>query len=189
MQHFHFKALAADTWADLENLFGARGACGGCWCMTWRLASKDYERFKGEQNRLLLRQMSEAGKPLGVIAYAGGEPVGWCSVSPRESLARLENSRLLRRPDGLPVWSITCFFVKKEFRRKGLAAHLIKAASDYAFANGAPAVEAYPMIAKKETVPEVFAFIGFANSFEKAGFETISQPSDTRLIMRLARKI
>jgi len=188
MQHFHFKPLTAKTWPDLENLFGAKGACGGCWCMTWRLSSKDYETYKGEQNRQLFHQMAEASKPLGIIAFSGDEPVGWCSVSPRESLVRLENSRLLKRVDDVAVWGITCLFVKKEFRRKGLATSLIKAASEYAFANGAPAVEAYPMIAKKEDVPEVFAFIGFAKSFEKAGFETIGRPSETRVIMRLTNK-
>lgn len=188
MQHVHFKPLNSETWPALENLFGAKGACGGCWCMTWRLSSKDYEKYKGEQNRLLFRQMAEAGQGLGIIGFSGDEPVGWCSVSPRESLVRLENSRLLKRTDDVPVWSTTCFFIKKEFRRKGLAVSLIKAASAYAFANGAPAVEAYPMIAKKETVPEVFAFIGFAKSFEKAGFEVVSRPSETRLIMRLAPK-
>ncbi|MBV6439347.1 MAG: GNAT family N-acetyltransferase [Haliscomenobacteraceae bacterium CHB4] len=187
MPFFHFKPLCADTWPDLENLFGAKGACGGCWCMTWRLSSRDYERKKGEGNRELMHQLVESGQPLGIIAYSGNEPVGWCSVSPRDSLVRLENSRLLRRPDDVPVWSITCFFVKKEYRRKGLTVKLIQAATDYAFSHGAPAVEAYPMIAKKETVPEVFAFIGFAKSFEKAGFQVLKQPSDTRLIMRLSR--
>jgi len=142
MEPFHFKPLNAGTWPALEVLFGAKGACGGCWCMTWRLSPKDYQKNKGEKNRALFRDMAESGKPLGIIAFAGEEPAGWCSVSPRESLLRLENSRLLKRPDDLPVWSITCFFVKKEFRRKGLTTAMIRAAAAYAFDHGAPAVEA-----------------------------------------------
>lgn len=187
MEPFHFKPLNAGTWPALEALFGEKGACGGCWCMTWRLSSKDYEQNKGEKNRALFREMAESGQPLGIIAWSGSEPAGWCSVSPRASLVRLENSRLLKRPDDIPVWSVTCFFVKKEFRRKGLATAMIRAAAAYAFEHGAPAVEAYPMIARKETVPEVFAFIGFAKSFEKAGFEVVSRPSETRLVMRLTK--
>lgn len=185
MTNFLFRPLTADTWPDLENLFGAKGACGGCWCMTWRLSSKDYERNKGEQNRLMFKEMAEHGQPLGIIAYDGSQAVGWCSVSPRKSLLRLENSRLLKSPDDLPVWSITCFFIRKSFRRKGLATNLIQAAAAYAFKHGAPAVEAYPMIPRKENVPEVFAFIGFAKMFEKAGFEVVGRPSESRLIMRL----
>ena len=188
MQKISFKPLEASTWSDLETLFGERGACGGCWCMTWRLSSRDYEQNKGENNRRMFREQAEAGKPLGIIAYVGDTPVGWCSVSPRETLTRLENSRLLKRTDELPVWSITCFFVKKEYRRKGLSVDLIRAAAEYAFDHGAPAVEAYPMIPKKESVPEVFAFIGFAGSFEKAGFHLFRQASETRPVMRLYPK-
>ncbi|MBK7939504.1 MAG: hypothetical protein IPJ82_21545 [Lewinellaceae bacterium] len=66
---------------------------------------------------------------------------------------------------------------------------MIRAAANYAFEQGAPAVEAYPMIPKKENVPEVFAFIGFAKSFEKAGFEVLSRPSDTRLIIRMNKMV
>ncbi len=187
MESFRFKPLDAETWPDLETLFGSKGACGGCWCMTWRLSSAEYERNKGENNRGLFRALAENGQPLGILAYSGAEPVGWCSVSPRESLRRLGNSRLLKRIDAMPVWSITCFFVKKEWRRKGLSVSLIRAAAEYAFGQGAPAVEAYPMIAKKDSVPEVFAFIGFAKSFEKAGFQVVARPSGTRLIMRLTK--
>ena len=38
-----FKALTIDSWNDFERLFGERGACGGCWCMYWRLRNKDFE--------------------------------------------------------------------------------------------------------------------------------------------------
>ncbi|MDX1939079.1 MAG: GNAT family N-acetyltransferase [Saprospiraceae bacterium] len=184
----HCKPLDTNTWADLEALFGKKGACGGCWCMTWRLSSKDYEHNKGEGNKKLFLQMVEQHQPLGILAYDNEIAIGWCSVSPRVTLKRLQNSRLLKPLDDLPVWSITCLFVKKEYRRKGISAALIKAAANYAFEQGAPVVEAYPMIAKKENVPDVFAYIGLAQSFEKAGFKLLHQPSETRLVMRLEKE-
>ncbi len=87
---------SAECWDDLERLFGARGACGGCWCMWYRLPRAEYERRKGSKNRAGLRRLLAAGQPVGVIAYAGDEPIGWCAVAPRAAFARLERARTLR---------------------------------------------------------------------------------------------
>jgi GNAT superfamily N-acetyltransferase len=185
---FTFKPLNEKTWHNLETLFGEKGACGGCWCMTWRLTQKEYEQSKGNGNKRKFFNAAKEGKPLGVIAYHNKIPIGWCSVSPRTSLVRLETSRLFKKADSIPVWSITCLFIKKEFRRKGISSKLIQQAASYAFKNGALAVESYPVIPKKKDMPDVFAYIGTSGAFMKAGFKTISQPSETRLIMRLGKQ-
>jgi len=182
---FIFSPLTAETWNQFEALFGERGACGGCWCMTWRLTSKQYEKFKGIGNKNKIHKLVLDRKPLGVLAFENNIPVGWCSVSPRDTLARLENSRLLKRLDNIPVWSICCLFIKKEYRRKNLSSQLISAAADYAFKNGATVVEAYPVIPKKKEMPDIFAFTGIANAYKKAKFRIASQPNENRLIMRL----
>lgn len=182
-----FKALTSGSWKDFENLFGERGACGGCWCMTWRLTSKDYEKYKGEGNKQMMHKLVANNKPLGVIAFENKVPVGWCSVSPRHTLTRLENSRLLKRIDDIPVWSICCLFIKKEFRRKGVSSLLISAAANYAFENGASVVEAYPVIPKKKEMPDLFAYTGIANVYKKANFKMVRQPNENRLIMRITK--
>ena len=155
--------------------------------MTWRLTSKDYEANKGEGNKLKFHNLVKAGKPIGILAFSSNMPIGWCSVSPRESFPRLENSRLLKRIDSNPVWSVTCLFMRKDFRRSGLSSELINAACNNAFKQGAVTIEAYPILPKKNNMPDVFAWTGFANAYKSAGFETISQPSETRLIVRLSR--
>jgi GNAT superfamily N-acetyltransferase len=182
-----FQPLNKSTWNAFGQLFGKNGACGGCWCMTWRLSSKEYEEYKGEGNKHKLFRLVKEEKPLGVIAFQNAIPIGWCSVSPRNTLVRLETSRLLKPIDDHPVWSITCLFLHKAFRRKNISPLLVKEASVYAFTNGALIVEAYPVIPKNKFIPDVFAFTGIANSYFKAGFTTAHQPSENRLIVRKSK--
>ena len=187
MEEVTYKPLDHRTWSDLVALFGKNGACGGCWCMTWRLASKEYEANKGEGNKLKFHDLVNAGKPLGTVAFSNNMPIGWCSVSPRETFPRMEKSRLFKRFDSKPVWSVTCLFIRKDFRRDGLSSALIKAACNNAFKQGAETIEAYPVIPKKDNMPDVFAWVGFAKAYKNAGFEEVGQPSKTRLIVRLSK--
>ncbi|MDN5204728.1 GNAT family N-acetyltransferase [Fulvivirgaceae bacterium BMA10] len=182
-----YKTLNPNTWTDLVELFGDRGACGGCWCMTMRLSSKAYENNKGDSNKRKFHNLVKENQPLGILAYDRDKPIGWCSVSPRETLTRIENSRYFKRIDDQPVWSIACFFVLKEFRHEGMSLNLIREASKYAFDQGANIIEAYPIIPKKDRVPEVFAWVGFSSTFKKAGFKVVRQPSETRVMMRLTK--
>ncbi|HVX30165.1 MAG TPA: hypothetical protein VHA53_06760, partial [Nitrolancea sp.] len=94
-----FEPLTSERWNDLEALFGPRGACGGCWCMTWRLTRAEYERGKGDGNREAFRAVVASGAPVGLLAYAGNEPIGWCAIAPREDFPALERSRILKRVD------------------------------------------------------------------------------------------
>jgi GNAT superfamily N-acetyltransferase len=179
-----FHSLTPDRWADFEQLFGPRGATGGCWCMWWRLKRSEFDRQKGEGNRQAFEQVVSAGEIPGLLAYAEGQAVGWCAIAPRENYPFLERSRTLKRVDEEPVWSITCFFVAKPFRRQGVTLQLIKAAVDYARGRGATIVEAYPVEPKSGEMPVVFAYTGFAATFRKAGFVEAARRSETRPLMR-----
>ena len=188
MEEVIYKPLDVRTWPDLVSLFGKNGACGGCWCMTWRLTSKEYEANKGGGNKLKFHDLVKTSKPLGTLAFSNNMPIGWCSVSPRETFLGLEKSRLFKRIDSSPVWSVTCLFIRKDFRRDGLSSALIKTACNNAFNQGAETIEAYPIIPKKDKMPDVFAWVGFSKAYKNAGFDVVSQPSETRLIMRLTRE-
>jgi hypothetical protein len=107
------KPLTAGRWDDVARLFGKRGACGGCWCMTPRLTRKEFERRKGASNRRAFRRIVMGGREPGVLAYRGGEPIGWCAVEPRENYSSLSRSRILKPVDDRPVWSIVCLFVAR----------------------------------------------------------------------------
>jgi GNAT superfamily N-acetyltransferase len=181
-----YHPVDASRWPDLEKLFGPRGACAGCWCMWWRLKRSDFSSQAGDGNRLALKELVEAGGPVGVVAYCGGEPVGWCAAAPREQYSALERSRVLRRVDDRPVWSITCFFTARRFRRKGMTEGLIRAAADYAREQGASIVEGYPIEPQKDRYPDTFAYTGFASTFQKLGFVEAARFSERRPIFRLA---
>lgn len=178
--------LTIDNWNQFENLFGEKGACGGCWCMYWRLKRSEFEKNKGVRNYSLMKNYVKDGFIPGLIAFDGNDPVGWCSIGKRTDFSTLSRSRILKKIDDQPVWSIVCFFVKKEFRYKGVSTILIEACKDFVIKQGGSIIEAYPIEPKKDKMPDVFAWTGFASSFRKAGFIEVKRRSETRPIMRFA---
>ena len=179
-----FAPLTIERWPDLEQLFGERGACGGCWCMSWRLKRSVWEEQKGLQNKRAFKRLVRTRQPIGVLAYTADVPVGWCAVGPRETLPFLERSRVLRAVDDKPVWSISCLFVERGNRRKGVSVRLLRAAIDYARSCGATTVEGYPTQPRTDSIPDAFAWTGIPSAFEQAGFKEVLRRSDTRPIMR-----
>ena len=175
-----------ERWDDLARLFGPKGACAGCWCMWWRRPAKAWSAGKGEGNRRALRRLVDSGTPPGVIAYDGATPVGWCSLAPREEYVRLASARTLKPIDETPVWSVTCFFVARSHRRRGVTVALLKGAAAFAARNGAKMLEGYPVEPRKGTLPDAFAWTGPPSAFRKAGFGEAARPSPSRPIMRRA---
>lgn len=183
---YSFHPLSSKTWKEFELLFGPKGACGGCWCMTWRLKAADFEKNKGEGNKKAMKELIKKSSP-GIIAYGDNKPAGWCAVAPRNEYVRLETSRVLKPVDDKPVWSVSCFYIDKDFRNKGLSAKLLQAAVDFAFSKGAAIVEGYPVEPKNNKMPDVFAWTGFSSAFKKTGFKEVARRSDTRPIMRIEK--
>jgi GNAT superfamily N-acetyltransferase len=183
-----FHPLTAERWKDFEKLFGARGACGGCWCMWWRITAKKFEAQKGEPNRKAMRKIVKKGTVPGLIGYQGDQPVGWCSVAPREHFPRLERSKILKRVDDAAVWSVVCLFVAKPFRRKGVSTAMLEAAKKYVKKQRGKIVEGYAVEPKKDAMPDAFAFHGLASAYRKAGFKEVARRFETRPIMRCTVK-
>ena len=178
-----YRPLVPADWGDLEQLFGEHGASGGCWCMWWRQTQAEFDRQHGEPNRLAFKSLVESGVVPGVLAYQDGEPAGWCAIGPRESYSRLERSRTLARVDDQPVWSVTCFYVKRMHRGRGLTRGLLGAATDWAARNRAHVVEAYP-IELRDGTSAVAAYMGVVPVFLEAGFVEVVRRSPRRPIMR-----
>lgn len=142
--NLRIRSLTPELWLALEDLFGELGACNGCWCMYWRIGS-GYRKQPREKNKAAFREVVKHGPPPGLIAFYGKVAVGWCQVTPRDALPWLDRVWRLRRVDDLPVWSISCLYVRKGYRRRGITSALISAALKAANAAGAPALEAYPL--------------------------------------------
>jgi len=184
LSSLEFHPLTIERWADFEGLFGERGAYGGCWCMWWRLARSQFAKQQGEGNRQAMREIVRSGEVPGILAYAGGHPIAWCSVAPRERFPSLNRSPVLRRLDDTPVWSIVCFFVDKGYRDRGVSVALIRAAVEHVRQNGGQVVEAYPTQPKAGRLPPVSSFMGTPSMFERAGFVECARPSKSKVIMR-----
>lgn len=181
---FQFYPLRKNNWKDFVTLFGERGACGGCWCMSWLLTKKEFDANKGAGNKRKMKKLVDNNSEPGILAYFNEEPVGWCAIALRENYIRLEKSRVLKRIDDQVVWSIPCFFIKKEFRRKGLSTEILKAAAEYCKSKGVKIIEGYPAEPYANNIPAAFAWTGFPSSFRKAGFKEVVRRSKSRPIMR-----
>jgi len=180
-----FHELNSQRWQDFQTFFEKDRVCGACWCMWWRLSAAQWMKQRGRKNREAMRSIVESGKIPGILAYSDGEPIGWCSISPREGYPRLERSRTLRRIDNQPVWSVVCFFVAKPFRRKGISTKLLHAAVDYARRQGTEIIEGYPNRAnKKQQDPLIYT--GLTSTFQKVGFVEVPNNSKSKTIMRYA---
>jgi GNAT superfamily N-acetyltransferase len=174
------RPLTPDLWPALEDLFGENGACNGCWCMYWRIGSA-YRRRPREDNKAAFREIVERGPPPGLLAFESDLPVGWCQLTPRDALLWLDRAWQLRRVDDLPVWSLSCLYVRKGHRRRGASSALIAAALRVAKDAGVPALEAYPFDA---AVSPSASGTGYASTFARAGFRTVARRAPPRPIMR-----
>lgn len=183
MSDLSFHPLTRNLWNDFEELFGAHGACDGCWCMYWKLRGKAYDEAKGYEARQLHKNQLNEGVVTGLLAYLHGDVVGWVAVEPRAAYEKLAHSKILKPVDEQEVWSVPCFFVAKKFRKQGINVELLKAAVGYVRSKGGKIVEGYPVETGKPIAPP-FAFTGTASAFERAGFKEVARNSPTRPIFR-----
>ena len=175
--------LTPDRWDDFETLFGKNGACAGCWCTWWRMGQSEWLAKKGDGTKRTMRALVKKGPPPGLLAYAGDEAVGWCAVAPREDYPRLSRSKILAPVDGAPVWSVTCFFVKRDWRRRGVTVALLKEATRWVAKRGGRLLEGYPTDTDEEQ-PAAFVYHGLLSAFRRAGFREVARRSKTRPIVR-----
>ena len=175
-----FQPVTQERLADLARFSERHGKFRYCSCMRWRLTSADYKRSTKESRVAALDDLVCQGKPVGVLAYQDGEPVGWCSVAPRETYAALERFRALPRLDAAPVWAVVCFFVDSTVRRGGVTLGLLRAAVEYAVSQGAAIVEGYPVAPG----PRLYTYMGSPATFLRAGFRDVTPPGQARLVMR-----
>jgi GNAT superfamily N-acetyltransferase len=180
-----YEPLAKNNWNKFVDLFGERGACGNCWCMSFRLKNSEYQKGKVNNiNKNRMKKLVWNNEPTGLLAFYKDEAIGWCALAPREDFVRLEYSRVHKRIDDKPVWSIPCFFIDKKYRRQGISVELLKAVIKYAKKKKIKILEAYPAIPTQEKLPDAFLWVGLFTSFKKAGFKIADRTSKNRPMVR-----
>ena len=179
-----FRTIQSSNWCDLESLFEGRGGPGHCWCMVWRRASAETRRTKGAERRKVMKaalhSLVQSGVEVGIIATVDGESAGWVSVAPLEAHKSMHGKTSPPPVDARP-WAISCFFVARRFRGKGLAERLLAEAVSHARKRGAGVIDAFPV---DRDAPS-YRFMGFVDMFERAGFKFAGMAGTRRNVMRL----
>lgn len=166
------RPVTAQTFEDLVTVINPSRRANHCWCLSHRLPARDIEELGEGSREQAMRALAERGPAPGVITYRDGEPVGWCSISPRSAMPLLQRSTRIRPVDDLPVWCVTCLVVRSGHRRQGVVGHLLDGAVAYAASQGAPAVEAYP-VDPQGRMDTTMAFVGTVPMFARAGFAQV----------------
>ena len=184
-----FEPLSRDNWDQFVELFGSRGACGNCWCMAFRLKNADFQKGKiNEGNKKNMKKLVWNDEPTGLLTFHKGHAIAWCAFAPRDVYIKIENSRIHKRIDDQPVWSIPCFFIDKKYRKKGLSVEIIKAVIKYAEQKKIKVIEAYPTIPTKGQLPDAFVWTGLFKTFERGGFQIVDRKSPNHPMVRYFTK-
>ena len=159
-----------------------------CWCLSYRLPSKENRALVGPARGERVKQLMKQG-PLGVLAYDDDDVVGWAAVAPRAD-TNFAGNRKIPHVDDLAVWSVWCIRVRPGHRRKGISHHLLRGAVEFARDGGAPAIEGYPVDNKGAKVDLTMAYVGTRRLFERAGFVMVAETDSVldgfpRVLMRL----
>lgn len=141
---FEVQPLTIERFDDFADVVNPNRRSTHCWCLSHRLAAAEMREL-GDSREDVMRALAAREAAPGVIGYADGVPIGWCSISPRTSIPRLEASKLMPRIDEVDVWSIICVVIRGGHRRQGHTQRLLTAAVDFAREHGAPMAEAYPV--------------------------------------------
>lgn len=160
----------ASVFEDVRTLVGPKSPDADvCWCLSYRVPSALNRELRGPARGEYVAGLCREEPPPGVLAYDGGEPVGWAAVAPRANTSFARNRRI-PHVDDLPVWSLWCIRVRPGHRKQGISHALIAGAVEFARAHGAPAVEAYPLDNGDARVDLTMAYPGLRRNFERAGF-------------------
>jgi GNAT superfamily N-acetyltransferase len=176
------------TWGDLETVFGTRGDAAGCWCQWFKVPGRQRDELSVEDAHDRLHDQVRAGSP-GVLAWVDGDPAGWSAVEPYTAYPNLARSPITRRQEGDPAdpWAVTCFVVRLDYRRRGLARELLRGAVEHARTQGGTVIEGYPVDPEvRPSLTSAERYHGTVSLFRDGGFEVVRRPSATRAIMRLA---
>src|SRR6267143_1707127 len=186
---FTVKELSPSTWPDFEKLAIKQG---GCWCMYYQrpkpvakgLPTEEWKKINKKDKEILVRQ----GRSHAMLVYDDKTSVGWCQYGTRDELPRIDAGRNYRRVRPLlgaeKLWRITCFFVDKDYRGKGVSKVALHAALESIKSMGGGIVEAYPVVSRKMAAVPEWRWFGTPNMFRRERFKPVAPLGTSGLLMR-----
>jgi GNAT superfamily N-acetyltransferase len=172
MSDLSVKPLDGRTWPDFARLVEKHnGVWGGCWCMGFH-AEGVGRSTTALQNRLAKECRVREGRAHAALVFDGSAAVGWCQFGPADELPRIKHKReYLNGQTSLPDWRITCFFVDRDYRGKGVASIALAGALNEIARLGGGTVESYPEDVEGRKVSGSFLHNGTLSLFEQHGFQ------------------
>ena len=185
MSGYTIKALGPDTWEAFAGLAGRHnGVWNGCWC-TWFHPPCAERGQTGEGNREIKERLVREGRAHAALVFDGEVAVGWCQYGTPEELPNIYHRKEYDAGlDRLPEYRLTCFFVDRNYRRKGVAAVALRGALDLIAHAGGGLVEAYPQDTQGKKITASFFYNCTRSLFEQAGFTHIRPKGKNHTIMR-----
>jgi GNAT superfamily N-acetyltransferase len=168
---YMIKALGPDTWDAFARLAERHnGVWNGCWC-TWFHPACAERGQSSEGNCALKQRLVNEGRAHAALVFDGEVAVAWCEYGTPEELPNIYHRKEYEAGlDRLPDYRLTCFFVDRNYRRKGVAAVALRGALDLIAQSGGGVVEAYPQDTEGKKVSASFLYNGTRSLFEQAGF-------------------
>ena len=104
---------------------------------TMRALTPIQRRAKNKRDK---KSLVDQDRSHGVLLYDRGNPIGWCAYGLKQEFPRIDDGRNYKRLGSLDepekLWRITCFFVDRNYRKKGVAKVALDAALDSIRARG-----------------------------------------------------
>lgn len=184
MTDFSIKALTVETWKDFEQLVQKHnGVWGGCWCTAFHPRSpqqrRSFESTKAYKKNLVNEDSAHAA-----LVFDGDVCVAWCQFGPPQELPNIYHKKEVEAKMTMPDWRITCIFVDKDYRKRGLSAIALNGALALIKEQGGGVVESYPQDTQGKKVSNSFLYNGTKEIFVQAGFSYEGQKGKNHCIMR-----
>ncbi len=181
------RPLAAATWDAFAALVERHnGVWGGCWC-TWFHTMHAEKTFTVEGNRALKQQLVAEGRAHAALVFDGDTAVGWCQFgSPAELPNIYHRKEYEATAERLPDYRMTCFFVDRDYRRRGVAKIALHGVIDLVARAGGGVIEAYPQdVPEKKKISSSLLYSVTRSAFEEAGFSYLRPKGKSHCVMRL----
>ncbi|WP_375400051.1 GNAT family N-acetyltransferase [uncultured Amnibacterium sp.] len=173
---YEIRALSTETWDAFAELVERHngGRFGGCWC-TWfhrptHSAPVAGQEQSAERTRAFKRDLVETGRAHAALVFDGEKAVGWAQYgSPDELPGIAHRKEVEAEGSSFPDWRITCVFVDRLYRRRGVARIAVEGALDLIPTTGGGTVESYPQDTSGKKVSASFLYNATRTTFEQAG--------------------
>jgi len=185
MTEYTIRALGPGTWDDFAQLIERHnGVWGGCWCTWFHTLNADKERTF-EANRALKQRLVSADRAHAALVFDGDLAVAWCQFGSPQELPNINHRKEYEAAAGrVPDYRITCFFVDKKYRGKGVASLALRGALDLIAQAGGGVVEAYPQDTGGKKITASFLYGCTRSLFEQAGFSYDRRKGKNHCVMR-----